>query len=60
PGDPPDPSDLPDGCTFRPRCPRPVAACAEREPALVTVGPEGLAAHRAACVHAVPGEGGPR
>ncbi|MEU3602511.1 ABC transporter ATP-binding protein [Streptomyces sp. NPDC006798] len=51
PGDPPDPSALPGGCTFRPRCPRTDDRCGEREPALVRVG----TAHHAACVHA--GEG---
>ena len=46
PGDPPDPSALPSGCTFHPRCPVALAACADEDQALVTAG-EG---HLAACV----------
>jgi len=37
PGDPPDPSALPAGCPFHPRCPRAVDACATREPDLLEV-----------------------
>jgi peptide/nickel transport system ATP-binding protein len=33
-GDPPDPRDLPAGCSFSPRCPRVVDACREAEPPL--------------------------
>jgi oligopeptide/dipeptide ABC transporter ATP-binding protein len=33
-GVPPDLSDLPAGCSFRPRCPQRVARCAEHEPVL--------------------------
>ena len=52
PGDPPDPSALPRGCTFHPRCPVALDACAQQDQVLSAVG-EG---HRAACVHvgAVP------
>jgi len=39
PGDPPDPSALPAGCPFHPRCPRAVDACATREPDLLEVRP---------------------
>ncbi|MFJ3106740.1 ABC transporter ATP-binding protein [Streptomyces sp. NPDC086835] len=46
PGDPPDPSSLPGGCTFHPRCPVALDSCAEQDQELVTAG-EG---HRAACV----------
>ncbi|MEV6398619.1 ABC transporter ATP-binding protein [Streptomyces sp. NPDC051907] len=45
-GDPPDPSDLPGGCTFHPRCPVALDACAEDDQVLAGAG------HRAACVHA--------
>ncbi|MFI6288758.1 ABC transporter ATP-binding protein [Streptomyces sp. NPDC051018] len=48
PGDPPDPSALPSGCTFHPRCPVALDACAEEPQELA--GAAG--AHRAACVHA--------
>ena len=37
-GDPPDPSDLPPGCAFAPRCDRAIAACDEAEPPLLEVG----------------------
>lgn len=47
PGDPPDPSALPGGCTFHPRCPVAVDACEREDQVLVAAG-EG---HRAACVH---------
>ena len=33
-GDPPDPRDLPHGCSFAPRCPLVVDACRESEPLL--------------------------
>jgi peptide/nickel transport system ATP-binding protein len=45
-GDPPDPRDLPPGCSFAPRCPRVVDACHEAEPALRELA-EG---RRAACI----------
>lgn len=55
PGDPPDPSALPAGCTFHPRCPVALDSCATqdqelrdsgpgRQAACVLVGPEGAAA----------------
>jgi peptide/nickel transport system ATP-binding protein len=47
PGDPPDPADLPPGCTFHPRCPVALAACATEDQVLRAAGP----GHRAACVH---------
>jgi oligopeptide/dipeptide ABC transporter ATP-binding protein len=46
PGDPPSPTNLVSGCTFRPRCALATAACAEARPPLLAVG-EG---HAAACV----------
>ncbi|MFE9809662.1 ABC transporter ATP-binding protein [Streptomyces sp. NPDC005227] len=48
PGDPPDPSALPSGCTFHPRCPVAVDACVTDDQVLRDAG----AGHRAACVHA--------
>jgi peptide/nickel transport system ATP-binding protein len=39
PGDPPDPADLPSGCSFRPRCPLVMQACAETDPVLRPAGP---------------------
>ncbi|MET8475300.1 ABC transporter ATP-binding protein [Streptomyces sp. NPDC006422] len=46
PGDPPDPSALPSGCTFHPRCPVALDVCAHEDQALRDAGPE----RRAACV----------
>ena len=45
-GETPDPSRIPDGCRFRPRCPKAVEACASTDPALTEVNP----GHLAACV----------
>jgi peptide/nickel transport system ATP-binding protein len=41
----PNPSDLPTGCRFHPRCPKAMARCRESEPALKPVG----RAHQVAC-----------
>lgn len=51
-GDPPDPSDLPTGCAFHPRCPARVDGCDELDPVLVPVPRSGAdpTAHQAACV----------
>jgi peptide/nickel transport system ATP-binding protein len=38
-GDPPDPRELPGGCSFAPRCPRAVDRCTHAEPPLVEVVP---------------------
>jgi peptide/nickel transport system ATP-binding protein len=46
-GDPPDPSALPDGCPFRPRCPVAVDECASVDVLLRDAGDR----RRAACVH---------
>lgn len=46
PGDPPDPRDLPVGCSFAPRCPRVVDACRDAEPSLEQHG----AGRKAACI----------
>jgi peptide/nickel transport system ATP-binding protein len=45
-GDPPDPSDIPSGCSFHPRCPDVFDACSATDPELFPVG-EG---RRAACL----------
>jgi peptide/nickel transport system ATP-binding protein len=50
PGGPPDPTDAPSGCSFRPRCPYAAEACAE-EPPLREVAP----AQSSAC-HFAPWE----
>ncbi|MGV9643398.1 ABC transporter ATP-binding protein [Streptomyces sp. NPDC003514] len=47
PGDPPDPSALPSGCAFHPRCPVALDSCAVDDPALRVSG----TGRRAACVH---------
>ncbi|MFJ1643612.1 ABC transporter ATP-binding protein [Streptomyces sp. NPDC088258] len=46
PGDPPDPSALPDGCTFHPRCPVALDICADQDQTLRDAAP----GRRAACV----------
>ncbi|MGC5008641.1 ABC transporter ATP-binding protein [Streptomyces sp. DT203] len=51
PGDPPDPSALPDGCTFHPRCPVALDSCTTQDQELRDAG----AARRAACVLVEPG-----
>ncbi|MEU0040967.1 oligopeptide/dipeptide ABC transporter ATP-binding protein, partial [Streptomyces sp. NPDC006333] len=47
PGDPPDPSALPSGCTFHPRCPVALDSCADQDQGLRDAG----AGRWAACVH---------
>ena len=47
PGSPPDLIRLPPGCTYVPRCPLAIAACAEREPDLVPVD---MPDHDARCI----------
>nr|WP_190140250.1 ABC transporter ATP-binding protein [Streptomyces longispororuber] len=47
PGDPPDPSALPAGCTFHPRCPVALDVCGTEDQSLRAAAP----AHLAACVH---------
>ncbi|MFD1659351.1 ABC transporter ATP-binding protein [Streptomyces caeni] len=49
-GDPPDPSALPSGCAFHPRCPAALDGCATHDQPLRDVGP----GRRAACVHVSP------
>ncbi len=43
-GDPPDPVDLPSGCTFNPRCPQVFADCHTTEPTLYEIRPGRAAA----------------
>lgn len=50
PGDPPDPAELPSGCTFHPRCPVALDECSTEDQALRDAGPE----RRAACVLVAP------
>ncbi|MEU3335597.1 ABC transporter ATP-binding protein [Streptomyces sp. NPDC002144] len=53
-GDPPDPSELPSGCTFHPRCPEALDRCATEDQPLRDAGP----GREAACVHVgAPGPG---
>lgn len=54
PGDPPDPSALPSGCTFHPRCPVALDICSGEDQALRDAGP----GRRAACVHVGAATGG--
>ncbi|GAA4922726.1 peptide/nickel transport system ATP-binding protein [Stackebrandtia albiflava] len=52
PGSPPDLAHLPQGCTFRARCPYAIDECAETDPELLPVEsrPDGLVSHEAACI----------
>jgi peptide/nickel transport system ATP-binding protein len=52
PGDPPDVERLPEGCSFRPRCPVAVAGCELLDPPLWAAG----VGRRAACIHVRPVE----
>ena len=45
-GETPDPSRVPSGCRFHPRCPVAIERCRSVDPALVSVGPD----HEAACI----------
>jgi oligopeptide/dipeptide ABC transporter ATP-binding protein len=45
-GETPDPSRIPSGCRFHPRCPVAVEACKSIDPALTNVGTD----HEAACI----------
>ena len=46
PGDPPDPRDVTEGCSFAPRCPRADDRCTSQDPPLE----EHRAGHLAACL----------
>jgi len=54
PGMMPDPSNLPPGCPFAPRCSFCEERCSERHPPMVEIGP----GHMAACFRFVPAERG--
>jgi len=43
-GEPPSPIDIPEGCSFRPRCPLAIGRCAQQEPGLKVVAPHEYAA----------------
>lgn len=45
-GETPDPSQMPIGCRFHPRCPVAIDRCRTVDPSLVRVGPD----HEAACI----------
>jgi peptide/nickel transport system ATP-binding protein len=47
PGDPPDPSALPDGCAFHPRCALATDLCRTTDPPLETSGDRAVACHHA-------------
>ncbi len=49
PGSVPEPTAMPSGCAFAPRCPQAAAACAAGVPATIAVEP----GHAAACLRAV-------
>jgi peptide/nickel transport system ATP-binding protein len=49
-GDPPDPRDLPPGCSFHPRCPLGIDDCTEKEPLLEIKRPD----REAACIRVRP------
>lgn len=52
-GDPPDPADLPTGCTFHPRCPSRLDICSSVDPQLWPAGDS----REAACVLVLPDHG---
>lgn len=43
-GDPPDPMQIPPGCSFHPRCPSAFAECSSREPSLYPAGANRISA----------------
>jgi peptide/nickel transport system ATP-binding protein len=48
PGTPPDPTAMPTGCAFAPRCPAALEACVAAVPPSIEMGPE----RRSACIRA--------
>jgi peptide/nickel transport system ATP-binding protein len=59
PGDPPDPRDLPPGCSFAPRCPLVFDRCHTVDPRLVPFGPGRTAACLRVSEHDAASESGP-
>ncbi|MDS0295461.1 ABC transporter ATP-binding protein [Halogeometricum luteum] len=55
-GEPPDPVDLPEGCTFAPRCPKATEECREAEPGLGEAA-DADGDHTAACYFPVDEDG---
>ncbi len=53
-GDPPDPMDLPSGCSFHPRCPVALDVCSSLDVELWPAGDADAGPHTAACVHVRP------
>ncbi|MEV2272124.1 ABC transporter ATP-binding protein [Nonomuraea africana] len=53
-GDPPDPMDLPTGCSFHPRCPVALDVCSSLDVELWPAGRPDEGPHTAACVHVRP------
>ncbi len=53
-GETPDPSRIPSGCRFHPRCPVAFERCPKEDPPLFAVGPD----HQAACLLHEPGPAG--
>ncbi|MEU7899288.1 ABC transporter ATP-binding protein [Nonomuraea sp. NPDC049152] len=53
-GDPPDPMDLPSGCSFHPRCPVALDVCSSLDVELWPAGDSDAGPHTAACVHVRP------
>lgn len=54
-GDPPDPADLPPGCTFHPRCPVAIEECRTTVPDLLPVPTPGAGQRHSACLVAQAG-----
>jgi len=54
-GDPPDPADLPPGCTFHPRCPVAIEECRTTVPDLLPVPTPGAEQRHSACLVAQAG-----
>ncbi len=58
-GTPPDPSRMPSGCAFAPRCPHAMNVCAQEEPSVYALGKDEAGEPSGACVHEAGGAGEP-